>query len=409
MRHSKAFGLALVAIFIAAPSFAQHLVPSGPRKNIERDGSTSGTLQDVWVEMKTTVSKISLEPDADGAGGAARADILHCTQFNTPASCVAVNVFDTNADGVADSNAMTGTDPQRVAVVSWPGYALVDITTQPLGVERPVITIEAAQGGDVTASSTANTDGEIACFEGTTGRRLRGCGGVTISALGLITVPNTGGILVEQGSTGQYIDLYEGSGGGTDKTRFVVSNTLATGGHECKQWPLGGWSGVGCPGSKLGRGGQTARYFAQDLDAATWSVYAACPPPYISAGSVTGMPCSDPDISLAFEATTTATMTEFRCRHTDSQVYTAGSISVEIWEFALGEDTATGGAKIGLTNGAIVFPWTTPQNVWVQNTSLPLTAGNSRGYFLLYFGTAVAMVPATPYPDLECEVTIEVD
>ena len=113
-----------------------------PGTSADWTDKSTGTLADLWVETQSGNAKAALEPDADSAVGATRIAIHHCTENANSASCKPLNIMDTNADGIGDSNVVTGTPPQRgFEWTSVPGWIWFEVTAQPLTGERPMLLV----------------------------------------------------------------------------------------------------------------------------------------------------------------------------------------------------------------------------------------------------------------------------
>jgi hypothetical protein len=260
-----------------------------------------------------------------------------------------------------------------------------------------------------SAALGAVVDGELACFDGTSGRVLQGCGGVTVDTNGLITIPPTGGVLVEQGLTGQYMDLYEGSGGGTDKIRMSVADAINAGGFGCELDTDGDWGGSGCQrAAGVTSDGVDSTFYAWDMDSATWVVSGTCMAhERRNPEAVTGVSCNTLSAAIPYSASTTATMTDFRCRFTNATTYSAGSALLEVWEYPLGDEYA-GAARVGGGSGTLSAAYTVGQDVDVVLPGLPYVLTNDVGSVIVQVAAIAPPTPATD-PDFSCDVTITVD
>jgi hypothetical protein len=97
---------------------------------------------DIWYTLTgSKPAAISFEPDAAAAGATATVTLSMCVSNGVAASCLAYN-FDSNGDGVADTNILSGLSTERSGVKNIQGFNFlrVQVGTSPLAGETPKVT-----------------------------------------------------------------------------------------------------------------------------------------------------------------------------------------------------------------------------------------------------------------------------
>lgn len=103
----------------------------------------TATTDDAFIYVGGQEVSILFEADPDGAGAVGNVDVEVCTQADDDVdgtkdgtACVPFAIFDSDANGIGDTNRMASTIGQRgttlaVSVAGWLHYDAIDVTNLP--------------------------------------------------------------------------------------------------------------------------------------------------------------------------------------------------------------------------------------------------------------------------------------
>lgn len=143
----------LVALFAAAVALLGAVIPS-QRYGSGRDTfavakgqclktTFTATTDEAYIFVGGLAITMLFEPDPDGAGAVGSVDVQACTEADEDGdgvfdatSCVDLVIFDSDANGLPDSNTLDGTTGQSgtatyIGIAGWLRYDATDVTNEP--------------------------------------------------------------------------------------------------------------------------------------------------------------------------------------------------------------------------------------------------------------------------------------